>query len=107
MKKPEYQLVLQFPCNSSDDFDAVIRLEDRLLEELRSTDSEIDGHDAGSGEANIFILTENPVETFKLTHTVVQEFRNLAGALRCAFRRIDAEEYSALWPLGAKRFSVA
>jgi len=31
MKRLEYQLVLQFPCESMDDFAAVIRLEDRLL----------------------------------------------------------------------------
>jgi hypothetical protein len=107
MRKPEYQLVLQFPCASMADFDAVIELEERLIEEFEGSTAEVDGHDSGSGEANIFILTPEPTMSFKRALAVVNKTPSLAVALRAAFRRIDADEYSILWPIGETEFSLA
>ena len=47
MKKAECQLALQFPCNSMEEFDAVVALEDTLIVELSGTLADVDGHDAG------------------------------------------------------------
>ncbi len=60
----QYQLVLQFPLAEDFDFDALIELETKLTFELGSV-HDVDGHDIGSGEVNIFILTNNPDEAFK------------------------------------------
>ena len=48
-----YQLVLQFEPNTMDDFDQLVILEGKLIEELGSV-ATVDGHDFGSGEFNIF-----------------------------------------------------
>ena len=60
----KYQLVLQWPASSIRDFDTLIEIEDVLLEGLKDG-SDVDGHDAGSNEMNIFIQTNNPEITFK------------------------------------------
>jgi hypothetical protein len=53
----KYQLVLQFQAESVQQFDELAVLEDLLVENLPSH-SVVDGHDFGSGELNIFILTD-------------------------------------------------
>jgi hypothetical protein len=107
MKKPECQLVLQFPCNSMEEFDAVVALEDTLMAELPATLADVDGHDSGSGEANIFIHTSEPNQTFERARAVVDKVPRLAPVLRAAYRKLDAEEYVVLWPPGETRFAVA
>jgi hypothetical protein len=52
-----YQLVLQFRAESVQEFGELVVLEDLLIEKLPE-DSEVDGHDFGCGEFNIFILTD-------------------------------------------------
>jgi hypothetical protein len=105
-EKVEYQLVLQFPCNSMEEFDAVVKLEDILIAELSGSPAEVDGHDSGSGEANIFIFTSHPRETFERAHAVVSRASYLPSVLRAAYRRLDEEVYTVLWPLGETRFVV-
>ena len=62
-----YQLVLQFAAGTLSDYDALVAMEDQLIELLG--ESAVDGHDMGSGEANIFIHTSDPQNTFRqLTH---------------------------------------
>jgi hypothetical protein len=43
----KYQLVLQWPASSLDDYDALIAAENKLIESLSKT-HEVDGHDMGS-----------------------------------------------------------
>ena len=69
--KGTYQLVLQFRGDSLDDYDAMIRLEDDLIAELQGV-AEVDGHDMGSGEANIFILTSDPRRTLERAKPVLK-----------------------------------
>jgi len=106
MKKADHQLVLQFPCRSMEEFDAVVGLEDTLIAELPGGIADVDGHDSGSGEANIFILTSEPRKTFERAHAVISRDSRLASVLRAAYRRLDAEEYSVLWPPGETSFVV-
>jgi hypothetical protein len=107
MKRPEYQLVLQFPCSSMEQFDAVVELEEKMIEEFAGSVAEVDGHDAGSDQANIFILTSEPTESFARAHAVIIKNPNLATVLRAAFRQLEEDEYSILWPVGATEFEVA
>ena len=51
----EHQLVLQFRGDSLADCDAMVALEHELREELGNS-ADVDGHDVGSGETNIFIV---------------------------------------------------
>jgi hypothetical protein len=66
----KYQLVLQFAADSMADFDRLVALEDRLVEELDDLTA-VDGHDFGSGEFNIFILTDDPAMVFGKAHGIV------------------------------------
>jgi hypothetical protein len=54
----KYQLVLQFPATSLDDYDTFVALEEILRQKICDF-GEIDGHDFGSGEMNIFIIISN------------------------------------------------
>jgi hypothetical protein len=82
----------------------MIALEDSLTDAL-SDDSEVDGHDAGSGEVNIFISTSRPVEVFQEIRSVLQQHDLLASA-RAAFREESGDDYTILWPEGLDSFNV-
>jgi hypothetical protein len=101
----KYQLVLQLPTtNSLNEYDTIIGIEDLLIEKL-TDESDVDGHDAGSGETNIFIYTDNPQRTFE------EIIRILSGhtcwpKMRVAYRQADGDKYTALKPKGFVGFSV-
>jgi hypothetical protein len=90
-----YQLVLQFRGDRLADYDAMVALEDELIEEL--TDADVDGHDVGSGETNIFIFTSDPKRTFQQARLVLER-RQVLQSVTAAHRRTDGEEYTVIWP---------
>ena len=47
----KYQLILQWPATSINDYDKMIDIENTLTANL-ADQSEVDGHDVGSGEVN-------------------------------------------------------
>ena len=101
-----YQLVLQFRGDSLADYDQMIALEDRLIEDLGHA-AKVDGHDCGSGETNIFIFTTDPAATFwRVRQTLKQEGR--LDAVTVAYREVEGERYTVLWPEGSpQEFRVA
>ncbi len=101
----KYQLVIQFSGESEDDFEHLIEIEDELEEKLTSA-SEVDGHDFGSGEMNIFILTNEPVETFKQVKTIIAEKDDDLSVMRAAYRDIESEVFTILWPNDLTEFVV-
>jgi hypothetical protein len=100
----EYQLVLQFAAASTEDFDRLVALEDRLIGELDDL-ATVDGHDFGLGEFNIFILTDDPAESFDKARRVVTD-QEVPNAMRSAYRHVDGEGYVILWPSSLKEFKV-
>jgi len=92
-----YQLVIQFPLTdaSADDFDKLLVIENELDLALRDA-HQVDGHDIGSGEMNIFIFTNNPNEAFKLAKNTLSE-KDL-NKIMVAFREINSDKYSVIWP---------
>jgi hypothetical protein len=99
----KFLLVIQVPLGSTGDFDRLIEAEERidaLLGEL----GQVDGHDAGSGEGNIFIFTDEPTLAFQKALPCLDErYRDLAKA---AYREAEGETFSILWPPGLKEFRV-
>ena len=89
----KYQLVLQwatpFPIRNLDD---VVAIEDLLREELPASD-EVDGHDFGSGEANVFIYTDRPERAFSVLQPVLAA-RNLLSHTCAAYRAVDQDQYT-------------
>ncbi|BCW43950.1 hypothetical protein [Arthrobacter sp. StoSoilB5] len=101
-----YILVLQWPGRSEVDYDELIAMEDLLLEELPESHGVVDGHDFGSGEMNIFVHTERPVEAFADVMTALSSQPRWTDA-RAAYRPIEADEFVILWPKTLKHFSVS
>jgi hypothetical protein len=92
----KYQLVLQFPLSDPTDFDTMIVLEDTLIRELGNKAS-VDGHDAGSGQMNIFIHTNDPKHIFEsllLSHGSDRLF----SQAKAGYRGFGTENFTALWP---------
>ncbi len=98
-----YQLILQFPASSAGEYDSLVQIEDLLIDQL--TAEEIDGHDAGSGEFNIFILTSDPQESFARLKAILGNKPVWAQA-RVAYRELHAEQYTTLWPANLTEFKV-
>jgi len=94
-----YQLVLQFRGDSLADYDQMIAVEDRLTEELGDS-ADVDGHDVGSGETNIFIFTDDPAATFRRSKPLLQSMDRLA-AVTAAFRDVEGDQFSVIWPEGS------
>lgn len=97
---PKYQLVLQWPTTDASDFDHLIHFENTLDTRLSRRLGEVDGHDIGSGEMNIFIFTDKPEKTFVECRSLIQSSRLVAG-LSAAYRPVDGEGYIRLWPEGS------
>jgi hypothetical protein len=93
-----YQLVLQFAPWGDRSFDDLIALEDRL-EAIGDLQADVDGHDLGANEANIFLFTTDPVRT--VTHCLPAiGAEGLLPLLAAAFRKNGEEQYSRIWPAG-------
>jgi hypothetical protein len=99
----KYQLVLQWPA-SSVDYDSMISIEDSLIEGLPN-DSKVDGHDAGSGQINIFIWTDKPTKTFEDVKSILSS-RDAWPDILIAYRDVERSEYTALWPKNLKEIKI-
>lgn len=100
----QYHLAIQWG-DQAGDFDFLVRIEDVLIANLSEL-HDVDGHDMGSGEANIFIITHDPLLAFSEIKPV------LAGQLemndvRIGYRPINEDAFTVLWPEGLDEFNVA
>jgi hypothetical protein len=94
----EFQLVLQFKPWGDRPPDDLVAVEDRL-DALVDLDADVDGHDLGSGEANIFIFTSDPIRTVTQCMPAVSA-EGLLPLLSAAYRRVGEDRYVRVWPLG-------
>ena len=92
----DYQLVLQFRGDDCLDFDAMVSLEDEI-QQIVEPIAEVDGHDVGSGETNIFILTADPVATFERAAPLLSN-ASLLDKVRVAYRELRFDDFTVLWP---------
>ena len=101
----KYQLVLQFPASSAEDFERLVALEKKVTE-LLGSEHEVDGHDCGTGEVNLFVHTNEPGEAFEIVkRTLLSEG---SPNLIVAFRELKGDTYTVLWPERyQKEFRVA
>ena len=99
-----YQLVLQWPASSSGDFDAIVELEDHLIDVLSDV-ADVDGHDFGSGTTNIFILTNEPQAVFERARSTLEAHERWS-TLRAAYRDITGETWTILWPRNLAEFDI-
>jgi hypothetical protein len=101
----KYQLVLQLPASSVKDYDAMIELEETIIRSLGNL-GKVDGHDAGSGEMNIFILTDHPKLAFERVKQVLGT-KDFMPELKVAYREIGKDQFIILHPAGLSCFAIA
>jgi len=83
----------------------MVNVEDVLIERL-SEQCEVDGHDFGVNEANIFVHTNDPHRAFEEVRTILLGHK-LWPDTRIAFRPIDGNEYTVIWPEGTATFNIS
>jgi hypothetical protein len=100
----EYQLVIQISANSIDDFDDTVSFEDDLIELLEG-EADVDGHDFGSGQANIFIITEQPEANFqKIINKYGEKIEK--EKMKIAYREMGEDHFGVLYPNSTSDFSI-
>jgi hypothetical protein len=67
---------------------------------------EVDRHDVGLCEVNIFIHTDDPKISFREAAKILGE-QEYWSQVRAAYREVTGSEYTILWPEGISEFSVA
>jgi len=97
-----YQLVIQADHKSLPDYDVMILLEQKIEERLEAGDF-VDGHDAGSGEWNIFLDVADPHSTWS---KLAPLFEGETRGIRVAYRELEGSKYTALFPASLSRFSL-
>ena len=98
-----HQLVVQFAGDDITDFDSMIELEDDLMSGLGDKHL-VDGHDVGSGEVNIFVLTTDPdIACAEVKDLLSDDQKRVA---KIAFRSVASDDYKVLWPPGLDKFSI-
>ena len=101
----KYQLVLQFKSDSLSDLDSIVAIEDQLIAELADSE-EVDGHDMGSGEANIFLITSDPTETFQRAKAILDRL-GTTPLFAAAYRPVESDNFYVLWPPELQFFSIS
>ena len=91
----DYQLVLQFRGDDCLDFDAMLSLEDET-QQIVEPIAEVDGHDVGREDTNIFILTADPVATFERVKPLLSAVF-LLDKVSVAYRALRSDDFTALW----------
>ncbi len=94
----KYQLILQFPDDSIQGLDALIALEDQLIEVLEPVHV-VDGHDVGSGEMNIFVHTDDPLTAFACAQKLIPAGAPFEG-FKAAYREFAGDSYTVIRPMG-------
>lgn len=92
----DYQLVLQFRGEDCLDFDEMVSLEDEI-QKIVAPIADVDGHDVGSNEMNIFILTADPVATFEQAKPLLSAV-SLLEKVSVAYRGLRFDDFTVLWP---------
>lgn len=101
----KYQLIVQLPGSSAGDYDAMLELEEALTESLGDL-GDVDGHDAGSGEMNIFIFTDDPTRAFERVKAVLGA-GDFMSRFKAAYREVGKDSFTIRYPAGLTDFSIA
>ena len=89
------QLVIQFTASENDDFDSFIEIEEEIINSI-APEHEVDGHDFGMSEFNIFIITNNPQEASSLAIKAIPARHK--KNVKMAYRSTDDESYTVMYP---------
>jgi hypothetical protein len=109
MTEKPTQLIVQFKIGgdgASEDLDALIRVEDELASAFRQSGAgEVDGHDIGSGEMNIFIVVPDWRQGVQCLMNHLKSAPWATNAV--AAKRDPRGAYEVVWPENYKgQFSI-
>jgi hypothetical protein len=99
------ELMLQLPACSIKDCNTFIELENYIIAGLGNL-GEVDGHDMGVGEINIFVHTDRPKLAFERIRSLVGT-NDFMPELKAAFRDVGKDDFTIVYPLGLTRFTIA
>ena len=98
------QLILKFRRPIIDGA-GVAALERNLLEALGES-VELDGHNEGARDIDVFIITEDPASTFRRCKPVLEQMQILDRVV-AAHRFVGGVQFRVIWPLRwGRKFSV-
>ena len=101
----QYKLVLQFSEEKYGDIDWIINMEDFLIATL--SEAEVDGHDMGIGEVNIFLNTDKPIDAFNTIKNLFEkQHHSLLEDCKAGYREVNSDDYISLWPSDLKIFEI-
>lgn len=90
-----FQITIKFEASTLDDFDEKIIWETKLIE-LLGDRHEVDGHDFGEGEMNIYVHSEAPKQAFELIKSS-SLWNPEASCIEVTYRSINSEISKLLW----------
>lgn len=82
----------------------MIDLEEMIIKGLGNL-GKVDGHDAGAGQTNIFILTEHPKMAFQAINLMLGT-KDFAQSMKVAYREIGTDTFNIIHPPGLTGFSL-
>jgi len=98
-KERKWQLVIEFPGGSPEEFKKLAALQEEMDDHL--TSGEVDGNDVGSGFMNIYIMTKSLNRCWgEAMMFVGKHGMRPSGA---GARDLKKEGFIRLWPKGEKR----
>lgn len=99
------QLVLKFRHRAPASSDYIIALETELAAALGDT-ATVDGHDLRADAINLFVLTADPVASFRRAKPVLQRLE-LLDSVVAAHRFVGGVGFKVIWPLKwGRRFRI-
>jgi hypothetical protein len=97
----EYQLVIKLWRSSLSQEGFLGSLQADLKQALGDT-VELEGHDVGAKEINLFMLTNEPRHAFRKAKDVLAA-RGVENGLSAAYRLNGGAQFTSLWPLRSTR----
>lgn len=99
------QLVLKFRRPTLDST-GIASLEQQLRDTLGDS-VEMDGHNEGVRDIDVFIITEDPASTFRRCKPVLEQMQVLDRVV-AAHRFVGGLQFKVIWPLRwGRKFSVS
>ncbi len=98
-----YELVLQFRGRQVETEDEVLEIEDVLVELLEHGEA-LDGHEVGAHARNISLMTSDPHATFERIAPFLARASLIVEAI-AAFRAVESDAYTVIWPASQAAFS--
>jgi hypothetical protein len=83
----------------------MLKLELQIIQGLGDF-GEVDGHDMGAGEMNIFVLTDEPRAAFDRIKVLIGT-AELMRELKVAYQEIGKSQFTVVHPPGLTQFSIA